>query len=300
MMTSLVTSLRRLMAWHRSKMDQVAAVLPRGRTAAPFLAASVFASSCDGELNLTVDMSTQPPADIQLQQVQVMLRGVEFTTTDGGTRRLEFTDAEPLELLGLAGNIERVFTDEELPEGTYTGVRLLLETEESDESFVIDDTGAQQELTVGESEYAVINFQVDEDDSLDEDLMLTLDLRQSLRVDDDENRYVLTPIVRAVSQEDASGIQGAVTACQTNAAVYLFQNEVEPDDIDGQEAEPYLTTFVSSVDSTYAFDFLPAGQYTLAVTCDADEEDISVDDELDFRGTTTVDLDDGEDLQEDL
>ena len=300
MMTSLARSLQRLIAWHRSKMDQVAAVLPRGRTAAPFLAASVFASSCDGELNLTVDLATQPPADLQLQQVQVMLQGVEFQTEDGGTRRLEFTDAEPLELLSLPGNTERLFTDEELPEGTYTGVRLLLETEESDESFVIDETGAQRELTVGASEYAGINFRVDEDDSLDEDLMLTLDLRQSLSFDEEEDRYVLTPVVRAVSQEDAGGIRGAVTACTTNAAVYLFQNEVEPDDIDGQDPEPYLTTFVSSIDTTYAFDYLPAGEYTLAVACDADEEQTGVDDELDFRGTTTVDLDDGEDLQEDL
>ena len=299
-MTSLLQSLQRLIAWHRSKMDQVAEILPRGRTAAPFLAASIFASSCDGELNLTVDLATQPPADIQLQQTSVLLQGVEFRRSGGDTQRLEFTDAEQLDLLTFVGAPERLFTDEELPEGTYTGVRLLLETEESNESFIIDGTGAQRELTVGAGDYAEINFQVDEDDSLDEDLVLTLDLRQSLRFEEEEDRYVLTPIVRAVAREDAGGIQGAVTACSTNAAVYLFQNEVEPDDIDGQDAEPYLTTFVSSFDTTYAFDFLPAGQYTLAVACDADEEDISLDDELDFRGTTTVELEDGEDLQEDL
>lgn len=299
MMTSLVKSLHRLIAWHRSKMEQVAAVLPRGRTAAPFLAASVFASSCDGELNLSVDLAVEPPADTAIQQVQVMLRGVEFSR-GGDTQRLEFTDAEQVNLLNFVGAPDRLFTDEELPEGTYTGVRLLLETEEADDSFVIDGGGAQRELVVSVGENAVIDIQVDEDDSLDEDLVLTLDLRQSLRFDDEENRYLLTPVVRAVTQEDAGSIRGAVSECSTTAAVYLFQNDVEPDDIDGQGVEPYLTTFVSSLDRTYEFNFLPAGQYTLSAACDPDEEDISTDDDVDFRGTTTVDLDDGEDLQEDL
>ncbi len=300
MMTTLPQSLKRLIAWHRAKMEQVAAVLPRGRTAAPFLAASIFASSCDGELALTVDLATQPPADIEIQQVQATLLGVEFRTSAGATQRLEFRDGEQRDMLSLIANPVRVFTDEELPEGTYTGVRLLLETQDADQSFVIDGSGAQRELTVSEGLYAEINIQVDEDDSVDESLMLTLDLRQSLSFDDEENQYALTPVLRAVSREDAGQIRGVVTACATNSAVYIFQNEVEPDDIDGQGAEPYLTTFVSAGNASYQFDFLPAGEYTLAVACDAAEEDITSDDDLDFRSTTTVDLDDGEDLQEDL
>jgi hypothetical protein len=228
-----------------------------------------------------------------------MLLGVEFRTSAGATQRIEFRDGEPRDMLSLVGTPVRVFTDEELPEGTYTGVRLLLETQEEDESFVIDGSGAQRELTVSEGSYAEINIQVDEDDSVDESLMLILDLRQSLSFDDEANRYALTPVLRAVSREDAAQIRGVVTACATNSAVYLFQNEVEPDDIDGQAAEPYLTTFVTS-SASYQFDFLPAGEYTLAVACNADEEDITSDDDLDFRSTTTVDLDERETLQEDL
>lgn len=300
MMTMLSHIITRLIDWHRSKMDQVAAILPRGRTAAPFLAASIFASSCDGELNLTVDLDTQPPADVEIQQVQVTLLGVEFSRSGGDTRRLEFTDGEELELLSRVGSPLRVFTDEELPEGTYSGVRLLLETQDTDASFVIDGTGAQRDLIVSEGSYAQINIQVDEDDSVDEELMLTLDLRQSMRFDDEEDRYLLTPVVRAVSTEDVGQIQGSVTICPTPSAVYLFQGEAEPDDIDGQDAEPYLTTFVSTADTTYAFNYLPEGEYTLAVACDPAEEDTSTDDDLDFRGTTTVDLDRRENLREDL
>lgn len=300
MMTMLSHPLKRLVAWHRSKMDQVAAVLPHGRTAAPFLAASIFVSSCNGEVDLTLDLTAQSPVDTEIQQVQATLLGVEFRRSAGDTQRIEFTDGQQRALLSLIGNPERLFTDEELPEGTYTGVRLLLETQEADESFVIDGSGAQRELTVSDGDYAEIDIQVDEDDSLDESLMLTLDLRQSLSFDDEENRYSLRPVLRAVPREDAGQIRGAVTACTTNAAVYIFQNEVEPDDIDGQAAEPYLTTFVSASNASYQFDFLPAGEYTLAVTCDADEEDISSDDDLNFRSTTTVDLDESENLQEDL
>jgi hypothetical protein len=283
-------------------MAEVAAVLPRGRTAAPFIAASLFTSSCDdGELALTADLAVEPPADISIQQVQTTLRGLEFSKSDGSTATLEFTDGESRDLLDFtSGQVLRLFTDEELPDGTYNGIRLLFDEDQADDAFVLDGSGAQRTLSIAQADYTQISLAVDEDESIDEELTLTLDLRQSLSFDDEEDQYNLTPVLRSVRTEDAGQISGTVSAsCTTAGAVYAFQGEVEPDDI-GSSTAPYLTTALSAVVTTYVVRSLPEGTYTLAVTCDADDDDPTTDDDIDFTGTQTVELEEGEDLEQDL
>jgi hypothetical protein len=298
----LFRSLRLLLAWHRQKMAEVAAVLPRGRTAAPFIAASLFTSSCDdGELTLTADLAVEPPADISLQQVQTTLRGLEFRKSDSSTETLEFTDGESRDLLAItASQPLRLFTDEELSDGTYNGVRLLFDEDQADEALVLDGNGAEQPLVIAQADYTAIDLTVDEDESVDEALTLTLDLRQSLSFDDEEDQYELAPVLRSVRTEDAGQISGTISAsCTTAGAVYAFQGEVEPDDI-GSSTAPYLTSALSTVVPTYVVRSLPAGTYTLAVTCDAEDDDPTSDDEIDFTGTQTVELEEGEDLEQDL
>jgi hypothetical protein len=128
--------------------------------------------------------------------------------------------------------------------------------------------------------------------------VLTLDLRQSLRFDDAADRYTLTPAIRAVRTEDAGRIAGNVTAsCPAGTslaeggAVYLFAGEdVVPDDRDDQGAEPYLTVPVIGAIGVpgYSFEFVPAGRYTLALTCEGHEDDPATDDSIRFRDTANV------------
>jgi hypothetical protein len=299
-MNNLVRYLERVRSWHRRKMAEVAAVLPRGRTAAPFIAASVFVSNCEGELALTTDLAVEPPADIAIQQVVTPLLGLEFRRSDSATQTLEFSAADPTDLLDASGaSLLRLFTDEELPEGTYTGVRLLFDDQQSDDASVLDASGAQRALVITEGTYADISLSVDEDDSTDEALTLTLDLRQSLSFDEAQAQYELNPILRSVRTEDAGEILGTITTeCAGQSAVYAFRGDVEPDDIGGTGADPYLTT--SAFNASYVFSFLPEGQYTLAVACNSEIEDPTVDDEIEFRGTQTVDLEEAESLQQDL
>lgn len=291
-----------LFAWHQKKMAEVAAVLPRGRTAAPFIAASLFTSSCDdGELALTADLAVQPPADISIQAVQTTLLGLEFSKSDGSTERLEFADGESRDLLAITADQPlRLFTDEELSDGTYNGVRLLFDEDQADDAFVLDGNGAEQPLVIAQADYTAINLTVDEDESVDEALTLTLDLRQSLSFNDEEDQYDLAPVLRSVRTEDAGQISGTVSAsCTTTGAVYAFQGEVEPDDI-GSSTGPYLTTPLSTVVTTYVIRSLPEGTYTLAVTCDAEDDSPTSDDDINFTGTQTVELEEGEDLEQDL
>lgn len=274
------------------------------------IAASLFLASCEG--TITTDLTTDAPADPTLQQVVAPFSGVEFHRSDGGTERFAFDEPQRIDLLTFTtGTPVRLLSDEELPEGTYDGVRLVFDEEDADSAYVLDGLGAQRELTVSAGDYAPTSFRVKEDENSSEEITLTLDLRMSLSVDDD-NRYSLTPKLRSVRTDEAGELQGIVSAAclssdtsttTTRGAVYLFEGEnVTPDDIDGQAAEPYATTAVvlDGNGFNYRLRFIAPGTYTLAFVCDATEDDPSTNDDLTFRATATVDIDEGETIRQDI
>jgi hypothetical protein len=259
------------------------------------------------DTEVTMDLAVEAPADLAVTQVVVSLRGLEFRNSEGSTRTLEFRDPESIDLIDERSAPFRMFTDEELPEGHYTGVRLLFDEEDPDDAFVVLRTGEDFPLALAAGDYAAIDFTVAEDDSDDQALTLTLGLRQALIFDDDADEYTLRPRLRAVSTEDAASISGTVNVtCPSGellvqvGAVYLFTGEdAEPDDIDSTGVEPYATAPVTS-QLGYSLRFLPAGRYTLALTCRADEEDAAVSDDLAFRNATNVRIERREAVRRDI
>jgi hypothetical protein len=255
------------------------------------------------ESKLSVELGTQPPAQQIITQVLVNLEGVEFRKSGGGAESLVFDEPQQVELIGLQnGNFSRLFTDEELPDGSYTGVRLLLVDGENDNdrNRVIVE-GDEVDLALGTlTNFSEVDFTVDKDDSSSDSIVLTLDLTLSLPFDEDADAetLTLTPVLRAVRSEDAGGIAGNVTVnCPANSAlaIYLFAgDDITPDDQDGTEPEPYLTNAIglnpSGPSSGYEFGFVPAGRYTLASTCRADDENPGASDELDFQNVTRVEV----------
>ena len=76
-----------------------------------------------------------------------------------------------------------------------------------------------------------------------------------------------------------------------------------PDDLDGLSPEPLATTRVGeplSAQPRYELRFLPAGDYTLALTCRGDEDLLGVDDNLDFGVTLDAQVEAGEVLERSL
>jgi hypothetical protein len=277
-------------------------------TAAPVTVAALglLLSGCDPQF--TADLTTDPPADPDITAVQVNLRGLEFRQADGSLPTLEFRSGERVDLLKLWSDREpmRLFTDEELPAGQYTGVRLLFD-EDVDQNIV-----ATQEsdfpLVLEDGDFAAVDFKIDEDDNDEEALTLMLDLRQSLRFDGTDEEYTLAPRLRAVRTADAARIEGDVTfscptgtSLSTGGAVYAFKGQnVEPDDLDGLAPEPLATTRVDdtlNLRPRYELRFLPAGDYTLALTCRGDEDLLGVDDNLDFGVTLDAQVEAGEVLE---
>ena len=269
------------------------------------LAAAVLGlllGGCDG--TLTADLATDPPADTSITSVQVNLLGLDLRKSDGSSATLEFNSGELVDLLDLRnGDPMRLFTNEGLPVGSYTGVRLLFDKDEG-ENAVINSYG-DIPLALAEGAYAAVDFSVEDQKSSTEKLSLMLDLRQSLGYDKAKKRYTLTPQLRSVSTDDAARIEGVVTvACPLGTlrvpgeAVYLFAGtNVSPDDLDGAKAEPFATTSVARSATTaleYSLRLLPAGDYTLAFTCNGYEDELGADDALLFRNVTNVRINRGD------
>jgi hypothetical protein len=267
-------------------------------------------AGCEGDV--TIDMTTEEPADPAITQVVANVRGLEFTG-GGGTETLEFTDEQQLDFMDFAtdNNALRMFTSEQLPEGSYTGVRLLLDEDQGDEAFVTVSDSGDFPLNVVAGEYAPINFEFEDNENSSEALTLMLDLRQSLSFDDDNNEYTFTPVLRAMPTENISRIEGDLTvSCPAGdsliqGAVYLFQGEdVTPDDLDNSGVEPFATAPVFSSNNNTSFFYslrvLPEGNYTLAVTCIGNDDDSATDEDLEFRNIVNVELDENEVLERDL
>lgn len=263
------------------------------------LAALVLLAGCQGEIS--VDLTTEPAADASVLQVIVGLKGVEFRKEDGGTETLEFRNTESIDLIEFQnGDLITLFTDEELPEGVYTGIRLLFD-EDEDLHYVVDEDG-EFPLNLVAGDYASMDFTVEEDETSRESLTLTLDIRQSLSFDSNAEEYSLQPVLRSVPVDEASIIAGSVdvdcpsgTSLLEGGAVYLFQGkDIVPDDRDGLGIEPYSTVTLDANLVTGAFTYaildLPAGDYTLAATCRGNEEDPTVDDSLGFLAAISVTL----------
>jgi hypothetical protein len=266
-------------------------------------------AACE-DVRFTADLATDEPADPAITAVRVNLKGLDLRRSDGTTRPLEFRDGEVVDLLDfVAGDPLRLFANEELPVGSYTGVRLRFDADE-DPNEVAEGL-VETPLRLQPGNFAAVDFTVEEDGDQREAFTLLLDLRQSLAFDDGDAEYTLTPALRAVRTDDAASIEGDVaqicpvgTALQQSAALYLFAGrDVEPDDIDRLDTEPLATTRVfatTTIGLRYALRFLAAGDYTLAFTCFGDEDLPGESDDLAFLRVRNVRIDEGEVLEIDV
>jgi hypothetical protein len=288
----------------RASSPNTGLVPPRKRTLA--IAASLFIASCEG--TVTTDLFVASPADPDIRQIVVPFVGIEFRRDDGSISSIELNTAESLDLMDLAEREPlRLLTEEELPAGTYTGLRLIFTDADRDDAYLIDGIGGARELTISEGSYAETAFAIEEDERSNESLTLALDLRLSISASD--RRYQFSPVIRAMHADDAGTIEGTVrSACLTNAtarspAVYLFQGEdVSPDDFGRSGAQPFATAPViqTSDEFSYELRFIPEGRYTIAFVCRGDREDPTSDDDIEFRATRNVRLNEAQTLRQNL
>ncbi len=208
-------------------------------------------------------------------------------------------DTKSLDLLQLTGGISDLLLDnEKLPAGHYEWIRLTV-----DNATLVDGTGATYPITIPSAAQTGLKLVSGFDVSANANVSFTIDfdLRKSVHVTGNPNNptYMLKPALRLVNNLHVSAITGTVsnslaTASGCTPTVYVYQgSNVTPDDI-GSATPPVSTAKVILDNATgnykYTAAFLEAGDYTVAYTCQATEDDPETDDNIAFTGAANVSL----------
>lgn len=270
-------------------------------------------SSGDNDDTGTLSLSlTDAPVD-DAMSVMVAFTGVELQQESGDRLTFDFDPPKQIDLLALRSGRRELLLEEDLPPGRYNWIRLQISTEAM-ASYIemLDKSMHNLRIPSGDERGLQLNrsFEVPEDGLVD--FTLDFDLRKSVHAPQGSSAdYILRPTVRMVATTEVGNITGTVDASLladpscTGDAVYVFAGtEVTPDDIDDQDPEPVTTAMVEWDETaslyTYRAAFLPAGDYTVALTCQAGDDDPAADNPLEFVGTTDVTVTAGEETTHDF
>lgn len=260
----------------------------------PLLACLPLLAACEAKLD--VDL-TDGPID-GAESVVLQINGVRLLKEDGNTVDLHAQGEVDL-LQYRNGSTLRLVEGEEVPAARYEGARLLFA---DSGSYVGRSDGSQVEIEMPvNQDFSDMELDVGDDDQAG--LLLDLELRFSL---DDQTAtlgtYALQPVLRAMDPEDSGEVSGEVanslvedTDCRQGrsilrgVSVYAYSgNGVTPVDYARDRSsgtQPVSSTAVyDDGDGGYAYRFayLPEGDYTLALTCEADDERPATSDDLSF------------------
>jgi hypothetical protein len=259
-------------------------------------------SAGTGQLSLGI---TDAPVD---SAVAVVIH-VTSVTVHGEEGNIEGIVTDPvsgnvgydIDLLALQGGQWTGIFDEEIPAGHYSWIRLGLDL---DQSYIqVGGTPYPLECnSCNNNGYKLVtSFDVEADAKLA--LMLDFDLRKSITQPSNEpHHYKLRPTVRVVETEASGSISGTVDGTligglggEEGCSVYVFEgSDATLDDVyiplDGVPAtqnNPVSTAMViyDDVDDMayeYTVPFLPAGSYSVALTCEAENDSADSDDLLAF------------------
>ncbi|WP_166269792.1 DUF4382 domain-containing protein [Marinobacter caseinilyticus] len=255
---------------------------------------------------------TDAPA-MEFTNVTVSFIGISLKPVDGDWVKFTFDEPKAWNLLDLQGGLsEPLITDEEVPAGQYSELRLLVNTADS---FVVlkDQPDVEASLAVPSGESSGLKLKGDFFVAADTSTGFTVDfdVRKSIVNPTGESLadYLLKPSLRLVNNLQVGAIEGEVdyvTIQQTRSsddalancsadyagAVYIYRGaDVTPTDINvTTEGGPLLAIPVADLDNdglyNYTAAFLPADDYTLSYSCQLDDNEL--DDALEFEGTQNV------------
>lgn len=248
-----------------------------------------------GSLVLSI---TDAPVDTA-EQVVVEFSGVEIQPENGDRIQITYANPKTINLLALQGGLRATLIENlTLDVGGYSWIRLKVNAVEGDRDSYIVIGGNEFELHIpsGAQTGLKLNtpFHVNDGEILD--FTIDFDLRKSVhqpvgQKDAGGNPiYYLRPTLRLLQTKSTGTISGVVNTqifsdelnCSANEAgyaVYLFQGNVTPDDMDGIAPDPITTAMVTAGNSyAYTLAYLEPGVYTIAATCMADLDAPDTDD----------------------
>ncbi len=248
-------------------------------------------STGQGRLNLHI---TDAPVD-GADNVWIEFTGVEIKA---GSETIDITYDAPktIDLLALtAGAAELIVDDQVLPAGQVEWIRL--KVTEANSTIIVDGIQHNLQIPSGEQNGLKLNRPITIPENGVATFTIDFDLRKS--VHQNSNGYTLRPTLRLIDNSTDGALQGSFMTgyCKNinNAAVYVYEGTgVTANDL-GSASEPVTTARVTLVDPLaaiasykYTVAFLPAGNYTVAYTCDASIDTLESGDEVQFISTSNV------------
>ncbi|MFZ5723922.1 MAG: DUF4382 domain-containing protein [Pseudomonadota bacterium] len=267
---------------------------------------------------VSFDVTDAPVDDVA--RVQLTLSGIALKPAGGPARFYAYPAPLVIDnLLDLqGGNAVGVLGDTRVPAGRYQWVRLYV-IAGGDDSYVIDDTGGTWDLLIpgqqGNNPKAryvqlVSGFTVPAGGRAD--FTIDVDLRRALTKPAGADHYFLRPALRIVDNSDDGVIAGTVddllvqgAGCTADPvtgegnAVYLYTgNDAAAGDVwlddNGlplSADNPVSVAPVIQDDNgnwNFRFDYVAAGTYTVAFTCQASGDDPATDDSIVFDADASV------------
>jgi hypothetical protein len=255
-----------------------------------------------GQLSIAI---TDAPVDYATEVV-VTIDAVELKPVDGDPVLIEI-EARQIDLLVLQDGASTVILNREtVPAGEYNWIRLQLRGDLGtvDDSYVMFEDGSMHPLVIPSFDEnglkLVSGFVVPVNGH--GSYTLDVDIRAALHAPPGQGGdFFLTPALRIVDNTMVGEIAGTVSGdlingdvgCTSGNAVYVYEGlDVIPDDVDlvdSDDAEPVTSTLVKLNETTgdyeYVAAFLHAGDYTVAFTCQAGDDDPDLDDNIIFTAT---------------
>lgn len=282
--------------------------------AATTLALSGCSSSSDpGATGFLAVGITDAPVD-EVLEVNVQFTGITLKPQNGDEIEIVFDQPRDIDLLTLTnGATAQLLPDTELPAGSYNWMRLAVNAEFDNEfdSYAVLPTG-QVELRVpsgGQNGLRLVSgFTVLANSTTN--LVIDWDLRKALTAPGGQPGLFLRPALRVTDMAEFGGIDGTVAAAlvndasctndlaaDTGNAVYLYDAaNATPGDIGDATTEPFATAAVSQdINGVYGyqFTFLPPGDYSVAFTCQASDDLVDTDEDIEFSAAQNVTVIDG-------
>ncbi len=252
----------------------------------------------NGTLSLNI---TDAPVD-NASQVVVEFTGIEIQSSSGDRTEFNYATPKHIDLLALQGGRSEVILDNEvLPSGDYEWIRLKVNAvcNVIDSYIVFNGSTEKHSIQVPSGSQSglklVRGFNLAADGVAD--FTIDFDLRNPVNTPNGKGKcscdYKLKPALRMVNNTEAGSISGTVhptlindPACTDGNVVYVFDGlNAVPDDIDLIAPDPVTSAMVTTDvngDYVYRASFLSPGDYTVAFTCQADDDDPEEDDVISF------------------
>jgi hypothetical protein len=248
---------------------------------------------------LSVSLMDAPVDDVT--EVNVSIKAVWLKPADGQAFELPLTSAPfTTNLIGLTDQNAALLVDQaEIPAGTYEWLAMDVNADFDGifDSFVMTKAGGQVEVRVPSGRVRLVDgFEVTENRAVK--LVFDWDMRTGLVAPPGQPGDFLKPAFRVLdvstygelhgtvasdvilASGDPNGCLGDDTDPEVGNVIYIYSGaDVLPDDIDGMPPDPVATAWVeqnSAGDFVYRTILAP-GEYTVAFTCQAANDDPEAD-----------------------